>query len=253
MSRKLSVEGRLPRALDRVLTESDFEVGEDEPLVLVVDDNVSTVRRMVEEGRLPVAVSAGQSSTLDLLAAGAVEVIEPPFHSTSIRRTLDPLLRVSNLWRRREGTRKEQNDLAATVLHGNPDFLGRLLDATPNAVMGAYKEGRVLVYNRAAERAVGYDASWVHEHMHVSDIYADPGDARRVLSAIRNSPYGFVHELDVRLRARSGEHVPVALSAAEVYGEDGLPIATVGVFQDRRTEFHLRSRLEETTEKLIQS
>ena len=29
MSRKLSVEGRLPRALDRVLTESDFEVGED--------------------------------------------------------------------------------------------------------------------------------------------------------------------------------------------------------------------------------
>ena len=56
---------------------------------------------------------------------------------------------------------------------------------------------------------------------------------------------------EVRLRARSGEHFPVLLSAAEVSAADGMPLATVGVFEDLRQEQALRNRLEQTTEQLI--
>jgi signal transduction histidine kinase len=89
--------------------------------------------------------------------------------------------------------------------------------------------------------------------MHVTEIYADPGVARRVLSGIRGSPSGMMQAVAVRLRARSGEQIPVLLSAAEVYAADGMPIATVGVFEDQRQEVALRNRLEKTTEQLIAS
>jgi signal transduction histidine kinase len=62
-----------------------------------------------------------------------------------------------------------------------------------------------------------------------------------------------VLELEVRLRARSGEHFPVLLSAAEVSAADGMPLATVGVFEDLRREQALRNRLEQTTEQLIET
>ena len=112
---------------------------------------------------------------------------------------------------------------------------------------------RVLVFNRSAEAALGYESDWAKEHMHVTDIYASQADARQVLSALRNSPERMVMGLEIRLRARSGENFPVLLSAAEVSAADGMPLATVGVFEDLRREHALRSRLEQTTEQLIAS
>lgn len=253
MSRKVSVIGRLPGALGLALQEAGYVIREGEPLVIVADGRAETVQKTIAEGNLPVAVAEDGSSLVELLAAGALEVLRPPWRSSSVRRSLDPLSRVSRLWAQRGDAHQRSALKVESDLQSTQDLLSRVIDATPNPVMGADPEGRVIVYNRAAERALGYEGTWVKEHMHVSDIYADPGEARRVLNAIRKSNDGFAHELEVRLRTRTGEQVPVSLSAAEVYGPDGLIMATVGIFQDRRVEFHLRSRLEETTTQLIQS
>lgn len=253
MSRHISVLGELPADLGRALRDAGFLVVPDKALVLVASGSPKDVARVVAEQRLPVAVGRTGPALVELVAAGAVLVLQPPFQANKLRRSLDPLVRVARLWKQRIDVQERRTMQAVSDLHSTQDLLGRLIDATPNPVMGADTQGRVLVYNRAAEQALGYDAVWVREHMHVSDIYADPGDARRVLGAIRDSPDGVVHEIEVRLRARTGEQLPVSLSAAEVYGQDGLPMATVGIFQDRRIEFHLRSRLEETTEQLIQT
>jgi PAS domain S-box-containing protein len=166
---------------------------------------------------------------------------------------LAALHRLALAWDRRLQAQQRRAQRANEDLSSTQDLLGRLIDATPNPVMAADLHGKVLVFNRAAETALGYDTRWVREHMHVSDVYADPGDARRILEQIRDSGTGIVAGLEVRLRARWGEHIPVHLSAAEVRDGDGTPIATVGVFEDKREQMSLADRLEETTEQLIAS
>lgn len=181
-------------------------------------------------------------------AAGAVAVwahLPPP------AAVLAPLLAFAARAHTRERTLERRFRRANAELASTRDFLTRLIDATPNPVMAADLRGRVLVFNRAAELALGFAPDWATAHMHVTEVYADPQDARRVLAELRRAPGGAVSGMETRLRASNGEIVPVRLSAAEVHAADGTPLATVGVFVDRRAELQLTSRLEETTEQLI--
>jgi len=251
MSRRIAVRGAPPDPLLHVLADLGIAITEAAHLVMVSDGRPETVRSLVEADLLPVAVARDRAAAVEALAAGALAVLVPPFEAAAVQSTLAPLLRVERQWARQADARDARFRQALRDLQTTKDLLGRLIDATPNPVMAADPQGGVLVFNRAAERALGYESAWVCAHMHVTDIYADPHDSRRVLSNIRNTEHGEVQEMEVRLRARSGELVPVTLSAAEVYGADGLSIATVGVFQDRRAELALRARLEETTDQLL--
>ncbi|RME26332.1 MAG: PAS domain S-box protein [Deltaproteobacteria bacterium] len=185
------------------------------------------------------------------IRAGAVDAVvgRPP--ATELRARISAHRRIARTWRRRMQAQQRRARRAMAELASTQDLLGRLIDATPNPVMAVDVKGRVLVFNRAAEKALGYDAEYARQHMHVTDIYADPADARRVLSEMRATRTGMVEGLPVRLRARWGEQIPVELSAAEVQDASGNLMATVGVFQDMREQVALKSRLEATTEQLI--
>lgn len=159
--------------------------------------------------------------------------------------------RITRLWFRRMQEQRRQARRTMTDLKNTRDLLGRLIDATPNPVMAVDNRGRVLVFNRSAETALGYDAEYARTHMHVTDVYAEATDARRVLAELRATQNGMVQGLSVRLRARWGEQIPVELSAAEVHDTAGGLIATVGVFVDMREQVALKNRLEATTEQLI--
>jgi len=89
--------------------------------------------------------------------------------------------------------------------------------------------------------------------MHVSDIYANPTEARRVLAEIRCSPDGYLNRFSVRVRARSGEQIPIFLAATEVIGDQGESAYTIGTLQDRRTELGLRRRLEAASKQVLHS
>ncbi len=204
-------------------------------------------------GPLTVALLASPELAGDALAAGAVAAFCLPQAPDALAALLDPLWAAAQHTDRRIRAMERENRRALAELQSTRDLLGRLIDATPNPVMAVDLRGRVLVFNRAAETALGYDAAWARAHMHVTEVYVDASEARRVLAEIRASPDGLVQGLSARLRARSGEQVPVLLSAAEVHAADGMPIGTVGVFQDRRSELALRLRLEETTGQLIES
>jgi PAS domain S-box-containing protein len=205
------------------------------------------------EDRLFVAIVDDASHAREAIEAGAVAALECPVDPACVRTVLLPLIRAGAATRTLLTKERRAARRASAELRSTRDLLGRLIDATPNPVMASDMQGRVLVFNRAAEAALGYESRWARDHMHVTEIYADPGVARQVLAGIRGSPSGMLQAVEVRLRARSGEQIPVLLSAAEVYAADGMPIATVGVFEDQRQEVALRNRLEQTTEQLIQS
>ena len=159
--------------------------------------------------------------------------------------------RVDGQWRRRHDAHIASELRIASELQSTRDLLSRLIDTTPCPVMAASPTGAVLVFNRTAEEVLGYDSDWVCSNLRVDEIYADRGDAERVLLAIRANPRRIARDLPVRLRTRSGVPIDVRLNASEVYAADGLPVATVGVFLDTRAESELRRRLESTTQQLI--
>lgn len=201
---------------------------------------------------VPVVALVADVTLIDAaIQAGATDAVvgHPP--ASELLARLSAHRRVARLWRRRMQAQQRRARRAMADLASTQDLLGRLIDATPNPVMAVDERGRVLVFNRAAETSLGYDAEYARTHMHVTDIYADAADARRVLAEMRATEGGMVQSLPVRLRARWGEQIPVELSAAEVHDAEGGMIATVGVFQDMREQVALKNRLEATTEQLI--
>jgi len=205
-----------------------------------------------EEDPLPVVALVDSPEEVDsAIQAGATDVIVGRPSSPELLARLGSHRRMARTWRRRMQQQQRRATRAHAELASTQDLLGRLIDATPNPVMAVDIKGRVVVFNRAAEKALGYDTEYARTHMRVTDIYADASDARRILAEMRATETGLVQGISVRLRARWGEQIPVELSAAEVHDAEGGLIATVGVFQDMREQVALRNRLEATTEQLI--
>lgn len=252
---KVRLDASLPADLRAWLDTCGLvEDAEGEVLLTWFDGTARPAAAPMAEGDDPLPVVAFVESTAlvdDAVQAGAIDVVVGRPASTELLARLSAHRRIARLWRRRMQAQQRRARRAMAELASTQDLLGRLIDATPNPVMAVDVRGRVLVFNRAAETALGYDAEYARNHMHVTDIYADAGDARRVLAEMRATQSGMVHAMAVRLRARWGEYIPVELSAAEVHDAEGGLIATVGVFQDLREQMALRNRLEATTEQLI--
>ncbi len=130
------------------------------------------------------------------------------------------------------------------------DFLTRVIDASPNAIVAARREGEIVLFNPAAEEILG----WAEEDalgMNVRRLYP-LGGAERIMRMIRAEDHGgrglidSLREVVVNTRQ---ELIPVEISAALVY-EDGREIATVGIFTDLRRQVRMEERLQESIEEL---
>jgi PAS domain S-box-containing protein len=135
------------------------------------------------------------------------------------------------------------------------EFLKRILNSTVDGIIAANLRGMVLLFNQGAERICGYRASDVIGKMSVQQLYP-PGVAHEVMRLIRSAEHGGGGRLEpVRrhLIAASGEKVPVSISAALVFDDEGREIATVGIFSDLRERLHMEERLASAQEKLAVS
>ena len=133
------------------------------------------------------------------------------------------------------------------------DFLERLIDASPDPILCSDLKGKILLYNRAAEEGLGYPPLEARTRLHVTELYADEEEAGKILHSIRTSRPRRVEGYRLRIRSRTGETIPILLSAAEIHDREGNPVATVGVFRDTRESDSLASRLREATNRLIHS
>lgn len=132
------------------------------------------------------------------------------------------------------------------------DLLERLLDVVPAPVIVADLRGHVLLANIATERALGWRAT--EGRLHVTDVYHRGEEARRVLARLRargvDGPGPADEPFDVTLRSRTGELVPVRLTASILRDRGGAEVATLGVFEDRRERIELGKRLEEAADQV---
>jgi PAS domain S-box-containing protein len=143
----------------------------------------------------------------------------------------------------------------ARELAKTKEFLESLINASVDAIIAADLKGRVLLFNKGAERIYGWRADEVVGKKHVSELYPE-GGAREVMRMIRSPQHGGPGRLEsVRFHAldREGRRVPINLSAAMIYDDRGNPFATVGIFTDLREKLRVEERLMQAQQKLAVS
>jgi PAS domain S-box-containing protein len=135
------------------------------------------------------------------------------------------------------------------------DFINKIIQSSPNAIIAIDMTGNILIWNRAAEETLGYKAAEVIGKMSIEKIYPE-GMARQLMQMTRSPEHGGVGKLNaypmVYVR-RDGTVVEGNLSAAIIYDADGKEIASVGSFVDLKERLEMERALRRTQEQLLQS
>jgi two-component system NtrC family sensor kinase len=133
------------------------------------------------------------------------------------------------------------------------DFMKRLIESSPYAIIATDIQGNIIVFNRAAEELTGRKAEKVLGKIHITQIYP-PGVAKEVMKRLRSSDYGGIGRYtgsELKMVDSRGREIPIHLSAAIVY-QDAQEVASVGFFTDLRPQRVMEQQLQETHLQLVQ-
>jgi len=135
------------------------------------------------------------------------------------------------------------------------DFMNKIIQSSPDAIIAADVKGDIIIWNRAAEETLGYRAEEVIGKMNIGKIYPE-GMAKKVMKMMRSPEYGRPGRLRsypmVHVR-RDGEVMEGNLSSALIYDAKGKEIASVGIFVDLKERLEMERKLRQTQEQLLQS
>jgi len=135
------------------------------------------------------------------------------------------------------------------------EFLSNLIESSVDGIIVTDMKGDILIFNKGAERILGYHAEEVIGKMNIREIYA-PGVAQEVMQKMRSPDYGGVGKLNsLRIvhRNKWGEWVDGDLSASLIYDDQVNEIASIGIFKDLRERLKMEEKLRETQQQLMQS
>jgi PAS domain S-box-containing protein len=131
-----------------------------------------------------------------------------------------------------------------------PKFWENIIENSPDAIVAIRKGGEIIIFNRAAERMLGYRKEDVIGRMDIRTLYP-PGEARQIMKDLRSLNYGgpgFLEKRECLLIDKNGWEIPVYISAVILY-EKGAEIGSVGIFTDLREKKEMEKQLLRT-EKL---
>jgi len=138
-----------------------------------------------------------------------------------------------------------------TELRKTKEFLEKLIDSTVDAIIAADTRGTVILFNAGAERMFGYRAADAVGQLQVQELYPE-GVPQQIMRMLRSDAHGGVGHLEQTRRevlSKSGELVPVNMTASIIY-EGDQEVATVGIFSDLRERIRIEQRLLKAQEKL---
>ncbi len=135
------------------------------------------------------------------------------------------------------------------------DFMNEIIQSSPNAIIATDLEGGIIIWNRAAEKILGYKAEEVVEKMNIEKIYPE-GSTRKVMKRLRSEEYGgfgILRAYPMVYVRHDQKVVEGNLSAALIYDAGGKEIAYVGIFVDLEERLQMERELRQTQEQLLQS
>ena len=141
-----------------------------------------------------------------------------------------------------------------TEMRRSRAFLENLIRNASDPVIAADMTGRIIIFNDAAAEATGYTVEEALSHLNIRDFYRGDG-AREVMRKMRMDAHGGKGKLKkcrIMGKGKDGNEIPISLYSSIVY-ENGLEVATIGIFHDLREEIHMQQKLEKTQLQLLQS
>src|ERR1051325_8008362 len=95
------------------------------------------------------------------------------------------------------------------------DYFQKLVESCPDIIIAVNRSRRIMFYNDGARQTLGF----TQEEMlgkDVLEIYPSRDDAKKVMSAMRggeNGAPGKVRNFETTFKTKTGERIPVAVSA----------------------------------------
>jgi PAS domain S-box-containing protein len=133
-------------------------------------------------------------------------------------------------------------------------FFQKVIQSTVDGIVVVDTKGNVLIFNEGMERLTGYSAEEIIERGHLSSFYnIDVAkENMRKMRSDRHGPLGKLNPTSMTVTNKTGEEIPVTLSASIITINDR-EIGSVGVFTDMREVLQMRKDLEEVHLQLVQS
>jgi PAS domain S-box-containing protein len=117
-----------------------------------------------------------------------------------------------------------------------PIYIEKLLENSPDIVVAVDRRGIITFYNDGARSTLGYASDEVLGQ-HVTRLYPDLGEARKVMDAMRrghDAKPGQVKNFETTFVSKSGTRIPVAISGSLIRGEQGEELGSIGFAKDLR-------------------
>jgi PAS domain S-box-containing protein len=232
----------------------DRELPEGAPVLVCFADPLARAWLVGQEPLLAIALlppDAPGAWAEDALLSGALDVLDE--EDPALVQTLRCAARQGGVWLGRRLREQRELQRAYNELGSTRDLLGRLVENAPVAIVAFDVQGRVLLFNPAAEQMLRYDSATARQQLRAGDLYVDERDMTRLLDQLHAAPNGALHSRPAALRARTGELVPVLFSAAEVYSADGQVRASVHLLVDQRPAQALELRAERAAADVVES
>jgi len=134
------------------------------------------------------------------------------------------------------------------------DFLNKVIESSPNAIIATDMKGDIIIWNHSAEENLGYKTEDVIGKMNIREIYPK-GLAEKMMKMMQSPDHGGVgklHSTETKAINSSGEEIPVEITASIVY-KDNKEVATTAIFKDLRPKIETEKSLEKSRMQLLQS
>jgi len=135
------------------------------------------------------------------------------------------------------------------------EFFMNLIESSVDGIIAADMRGHIFIFNKGAEALTMYTAEEVIGKVHITRIYPE-GVAKEIMKKLRSPDHGGVGKFtpsQFNVVDKTGEEIPIQLSAALIYDGAGKEVASVGIFTDLRPRLQMEKKLQETHVQLVSS
>ena len=113
-------------------------------------------------------------------------------------------------------------------------YFQRLIESSPDIIIALDRKGTINYYNDGARTSLGYSSDEMIGQ-NCTRIYPSIDEARRVMKALRESPdTGRIASFETEFRNKAGELIPVMISGALIYDDEGREVGSIGFARDIR-------------------
>jgi len=137
------------------------------------------------------------------------------------------------------------------------DYLNKIIQSSPDAIIAVDARGNIMVWNQAAEEILGYKPEEVIGEMNIERIYPGGGEeAKKIMHMMRSPKHGgigLLRSYPMIIVKRDGGIVEVNFSAAIIYDAEGREVGSVGIIVDVTARLEMERKLRHTQEQLLQS